>query len=244
MLVLRQDPLACRAKPPPFGGRVTLGDTVGQRGAFYALLTDSSTAVLPLAHTSRDEPTSEVSGESSMPGSVSRRALEGERAAWEELIARHGRRVVLSLIAHGVLPAQAREFAQDAWMRVMQQASQGRLAYLQLPGLVVRQGLYLARAANRRPEALPQVGEPEDLESPEASYLARERLARARARVDSLAPSARTVFLLLYTEPQLSHAELAARVGLSVQRVRQIICEVRKELRAHLEESDARPRQP
>jgi RNA polymerase sigma-70 factor (ECF subfamily) len=33
----------------------------------------------------------------------------------------------------------------------------------------------------------------------------------------------------------LSHAEVAKKVGLSLQRVRQILCEVRKELREALE---------
>lgn len=206
------------------------------------MLTESSTAALPLAHSS--EPASASAGKKGELDSLSERALEGDRGAWSVLIARHGRRVVLSLIAQAVPPAQAREFANDAWLRLMQQASQGHLRYLQLPGLVIRQARYLARAASRRSAPVGQEDEPEEAPSPEACYLAHERLARARAKVDSLAPSARAVFLLLYAEPQLSHAELAARVGLSVQRVRQIICEVRKELRADLEEPDARPRQP
>lgn len=206
------------------------------------MLTESSISALTLAN---GPESSSTSAERQVElDSVSERALEGDRGAWDVLIARHGRRVVLSLIAQAVPPAQAREFAHDAWLRLMQQASEGRLRYLQLPGLVISQARYLARAASRRPAPVGQEDEPEEVPSPEACYLAHERLARARAKVDSLAPSARAVFLLLYAEPQLSHAELATRVGLSVQRVRQIICEVRKELRADLEEPDARPRQP
>jgi RNA polymerase sigma-70 factor (ECF subfamily) len=41
---------------------------------------------------------------------------------------------------------------------------------------------------------------------------------------------------LIYENPDLPHAEAAAQVGLSVQRVRQILCEVRKRLRAVLSE--------
>ena len=174
------------------------------------------------------------------------RALGGDRDAWSVLIGRFERKVVLSLIAMSVPPAQAREFAHDAWLRLMQQAALGRLEYLQLPGLVIRQALFLARSASRRPDAAVAEGEEglrEVGESTETRYFALERLAKARARLDSLSPSARAVFLSLYSEPQLSHAELAARVGLSVQRVRQIICEVRKELRADLEEeTNVRPR--
>jgi RNA polymerase sigma-70 factor (ECF subfamily) len=141
---------------------------------------------------------------------------------------------VLSLIAAGVPAAQAREFAHDAWLRLIQQASAGRLAYLQLPGLVVRQALFLARAAGRKPtleaEADPRTA------STEEQFFARERLERAREHVETLPTSARQVFLALYSDPGLSHAEVADRVGLSVQRVRQIICEVRKALRAALDE--------
>jgi RNA polymerase sigma-70 factor (ECF subfamily) len=168
------------------------------------------------------------------PSEAERAALHGDRDAWSRLIAKHERRVVLSLLAAGVPPAEAREFAHDAWLRVMEQADAGRLEYLPLPGLVVRQALFLARAAARKPQ-----GTPEDLAAPpsiEEQYFTRERLERARAAVERLPGSSREVFLLLYAQPQLAHAEVAARVGLSVQRVRQILCEVRKTLRAELEE--------
>jgi RNA polymerase sigma-70 factor (ECF subfamily) len=176
-------------------------------------------------------------------------ALAGDRVAWSELIARHERQVVLSLLAAGLAPAQAREFAQESWLVLLDRARAGRLPYLQLPGLAIRQALYLARAQGRRPDAhvADPSAAPEELdpaETPESQYLTRERLERARTRLDGLHRSARSVFLALYQEPQLSHAEVAARVGLSVQRVRQIICEVRKQLRADLEEPDVRPPDP
>ena len=176
-------------------------------------------------------------------------ALTGDRLAWNALIARHERRVLLSLLAAGIAPAQAREFAQEAWLLLLNRAKAGRLPYLQLPGLAIRQALYLARAQGRRPDArVADPGEaPEELDpvdTPEMQYLTRERLERAREKLDGLHSSARNIFLELYQEPQLSHAEVANRVGLSVQRVRQLICEVRKVLRADLEESDVRPSHP
>lgn len=174
-------------------------------------------------------------GERVPAGAVEQAALRGERTAWSSLITKYERRVVLSLIAAGVPAPQAREFANDAWLRLMQQAAAGRLEYLQLPGLVVRQALFLARAAVRRPTAATAPLEA-IASSQEEVYFARERLERARARVETLPASARSIFLLLYGEPQLSHAEVAARVGLSLQRVRQILCEVRKTLRDELDE--------
>jgi RNA polymerase sigma-70 factor (ECF subfamily) len=47
------------------------------------------------------------------------------------------------------------------------------------------------------------------------------------------------VFELVYDHPELGYAEVAAQVGLSVQRVKQIVFEVRKRLRGALAEGDA-----
>lgn len=196
------------------------------------LASEPTAAVVELRSDLREAP--------DLPEALERRALRGDHDAWNTLIRRHERRVVLSLVAAGVPPAQAREFAQDAWMRLINQVSNGRVQFLQLPGLVVRQALFLAHSARRKLEGLQP--EPDaTVDSPEAMYLTRERLARARAKVEELNASARNVFAMLYGEPQLSHAEIASRVGLSVQRVRQIICEVRKVLRAELEEADVPP---
>src|SRR5690349_9619541 len=48
---------------------------------------------------------------------LTRRALEGERAAWNALISRYHRRVVVSLLARGVRVDRAQELAQETWMR-------------------------------------------------------------------------------------------------------------------------------
>ena len=65
--------------------------------------------------------------------------------------------------------------------------------------------------------------------------LTSERVERAERVLAGFAPNARDVFRLAYGGDGLSHADVAKRVGLSLQRVRQILCEVRKELRASLE---------
>jgi RNA polymerase sigma-70 factor (ECF subfamily) len=72
--------------------------------------------------------------------------------------------------------------------------------------------------------------------SAERRLLSEEQLSRAHAALEQVSPSARNVFLLACDGQELPHAEVAARVGLSVQRVRQILCEVRKKLRSALEE--------
>lgn len=180
----------------------------------------------------------QLAGPMAKEGATEAAARGGDRAAWTALIARHDRRVFLSLLARGVLPAQARELAQEAWLKLITQADAKKLDHLELPGLAIRQALFLARSEARRAGAatlpLEDALEPGGA-SPELTFFSRERLQRAHERLQDLAPSARAVFERLYADPQLSHAEVAARVGLSVQRVRQIICEVRKVLRAELE---------
>lgn len=179
-----------------------------------------------------------LEGSVKLEGATEAAARTGDRAAWTELISRHNRRVVLSLLAHGVLPAQAKEMAQEAWLRLITQADAKKLDRLELPGLAIRQALFLARSEARKPgqenESLDDAPEAAT-ESPEAHFFNRERLQKAHELLQELSPSARAVFERLYGDPQLSHAEVAARVGLSVQRVRQIVCEVRKVLRAELE---------
>lgn len=179
-------------------------------------------------------------GADAVEGQVEAQARAGDREAWNALIARHDRRVVLVLMGAGLLPQQARDVAQEAWLRLIRQADAGKLSRLQLPGLAVRQALFLAKSEARKAGAATAAddGPSPTVDSPEARYLSVERLTRAKARLAELSPSAQRVFALLYGEPHLSHAEIAARIGLSVQRVRQIVCEVRKELRADLEGVD------
>ena len=69
----------------------------------------------------------------------------------------------------------------------------------------------------------------------EARLLTTERIERAERILATFAPNARDVFRLAYGGDGLSHADVARKVGLSLQRVRQILCEVRKELRDALE---------
>jgi RNA polymerase sigma-70 factor (ECF subfamily) len=171
------------------------------------------------------------------PGRVEEAARLGDREAWNTLVARHNHRLVVALVGQGVPAARAREVAQEAWLRLIRQAQAQRLDRLELPGLVIRQALFLARSEARRERALP-ADEPAPVESAEASYLSRERLAGAQAVLATCSRSAQKVFSLLYAEPHLTHAEVAAQVGLSTQRVRQILCEVRKKLRASLEGDD------
>jgi len=167
-------------------------------------------------------------------------ALTGDRDAWGLLIERHDHRVVISLVARGIRLAAARELAHRTWIRLIDQQRAGRLLRLELPGLAVRQAAFLALDAARRRD--PELADPEGAEAladpnPDAELrlIRREELARAHAELARCSPAARAVFTLLYTNPGLPHAEAARQLGLSVQRVRQTLCEVRARLRLAIE---------
>src|SRR5262249_19644313 len=172
-------------------------------------------------------------------------ALRGDGAAWNALVQRHNHRVVVTLLARGVRIDRAKDIAQDAGIRLIEQQRQGRLDRLHLPGLAIAQAAFLALEAARR-EAAARRHDPIDepsigaaLADPradaEARLLTEERVARAVDVLSRCSPSARSVFRLVYGGEGLSHTEVAQRVGLSLQRVRQILCEVRAKLRAALE---------
>lgn len=177
-------------------------------------------------------------------------ALRGHRGAWDVLITRHNHRVVVSLLARGLPIDRAKELAHDAWARLIEQQREGRLSHLSLPGLAITQASFLAldegrrRAAQHRAsgaragdDALAAAAElPDPAPGAEERLLSKEQLLRAQDALSRCSPSAQRVFRLLYENPSMGHAQAAQQVGLSLQRVRQILCEVRKKLRVAIEE--------
>ena len=167
------------------------------------------------------------------------------REWWDARIREHDRRVLLSLLAMGMRPDRARELCQSTWIRLIEQDRQGQLGHLSFPGLAIRQARFLAldeirrQASDRRRLAgvRAQSGGQTPV-SPEAQAASRQQLEAAAAVLTDGPKSAREVFRLLYTPPPHSHEQTARALGLSVQRVRQIVCETRKRLRVALEESE------
>jgi RNA polymerase sigma-70 factor (ECF subfamily) len=159
---------------------------------------------------------------------------------WDELMRRHGRRVVVALVSRGIALERAKELAQDAWMRVIDRHRAGLIPELSLPGLIITQASFLARDDMRREGRRARLDEPRqqaagdvalDLEQ---QLDARQQLRVVRSVLDRASPNARRVFTLLYGERAMSPTEVADELGLSVQRVRQIVCELRKRMRSEL----------
>ena len=170
-------------------------------------------------------------------------ALGGQREAWDALIASHGHRVLVSLLARGARVDIARDLAQETWSVLIARQRAGQLDRLELPGLAITQAHFLLlehrRASARAASPLDDASAPPDpAPSAEDRLLSRQQLARAHDELQRCPPRARDVFALVYDNPGLPHAEAARRTGLSVQRVRQTLCEVRARLRAVLESND------
>lgn len=166
-------------------------------------------------------------------------------ATWDALIARHHRRVVVALVAKGVPLDRAQDAANEAWMRLMEQRREGRLEHIELPGLAIKQAMFLALESARRERA--RSAQPLDADAdaavdgsadPEHRVLSREALRRAEAVFATFPENAREAFRLVYGGAGLAHAEAAARLGLSEQRVRQILCEIRKKMRSAIEDHE------
>ena len=158
---------------------------------------------------------------------------------WDEAVRAHNARVVASLLALSIPFDQAEELADQAWARLIEQERAGQLAEVKLPGLAIKQARFLA--LDWRKEQARQAATPDDVvdvgaADPERALIARRDVETALRVLAAASPSARAVFYHLYDDPPPSHDEVAARVGLSLQRVRQILCEVRKKIRQALSE--------
>ena len=167
------------------------------------------------------------------------RALDGDREAWGELIARYNGLIQSALRGRGVSADRARELAQETWARLMAQQRRGVLRELRLPMLALAQAAFLAmhdaRAQRLREESNVI---PLDLKDPapsiESRLVSRQLLARAQTALAKLSPRQRDIFIRTHSDPDTAHAEVAQAVGLSVQRVRQILWEVRSAMRKAL----------
>jgi RNA polymerase sigma factor (sigma-70 family) len=174
------------------------------------------------------------------PEDLPTRALRGDEAAWNALVARHNHKVVVALLARGLPIERAKDIAQEAWLRLLEQQRAGKLRELKLPALAITQATFLSLDEARKDGRTMALADEFDPADPrplsEERLIGEQQLARAKKLLSKCSPSAREVFTLVYGGGGLSHADVAARVGLSVQRVRQIVCEVRKELRRGFED--------
>jgi RNA polymerase sigma-70 factor (ECF subfamily) len=154
---------------------------------------------------------------------------------WDDAIRQHDRRVYLSVLALGLAPDRAREISQAAWTRLMEQHTRGALDDIELPGLAIRQARFLAfnELKRTRVEARTLAAVPDPSPSPDVERIAssREEIEQVLAALATCSPMARKIFRIVYATPGGTAAIAAKEVGLSLQRVRQILCETRAHIR-------------
>lgn len=166
-----------------------------------------------------------------------------DRDAWDGIIREHHQRVVVSVIALGFRPARAHELANEAWEKLFEKRVAGELETMSFPGLALAQARFLAlddlRAAareRRRREGLDAI---RDLAMPaDPPVLTGAQVQTIRGALAACSEQQQRVFRRASANPELPDAKIAEKVGLSVQRVRQIMCEVRKAIRDSLAEAE------
>jgi RNA polymerase sigma factor (sigma-70 family) len=160
---------------------------------------------------------------------------------WDDAIRRHDRRVYLSVLALGLTPDRAREVVQATWTRLMEQHAAGTLVELDFPGLAIKQARFLAlnELQRRKVEIRVLAAVPETAPAPDVDRIvsSREQIERVLDALATCSPTAKQIFRLVYATPGGNCASAAQTVGLSLQRVRQILCETRNHIRNQLEES-------
>lgn len=164
----------------------------------------------------------------------------GRVDVWKDAIRRYDRNVYHSVLALGLASDRAREIVQAAWTRLIEQHASGRLADLELPGLAIRQARFLAlneleRARTEKRVLTEMPVQPRGMDI-ERQVHSREQMAKVIEALRSCSPTARKVFGLVYGTPGTSPAAVARELGLSLQRVRQILSETRMHIRNALGE--------
>jgi RNA polymerase sigma-70 factor (ECF subfamily) len=179
-------------------------------------------------------------------------ALQGSEQAWGEIVRRHRHRVVVALLARGIRLEDAEDLAQEAWTRLIEQARSGRLERLSLPGLAIAQAAWLALEFSRtRARHAVIAGTPVSLDTdpaarevrdrsadPDDRAMHRERLTAIEEELSRCSKRAQRIFRAVYGNDAKSHADVAKELGISVQRVRQTLCEVRARLRQTIDKAE------
>jgi RNA polymerase sigma factor (sigma-70 family) len=167
-------------------------------------------------------------------------SLTPVNAEWSAAVERHSRRVLLTFLSFGIPYTRAQELTQEVWMRLVEGAQSNAFVPKSIPALALAQARFLALAELRRrrnsPEVavdrLPEVAIESGLHNRFEHQADLRRIQQALRQESAIN---QRVFALAHGDAALPAAEVAREAGLSTQRVRQILSEVRQRLRIALE---------
>lgn len=167
----------------------------------------------------------------------------GDEAAFRVFFDLHRKRLYLFVKQLIHSRADAEEIIQETFIQVWQSAD--KLAGIEQPGYYIyriarNKTLNYMRKMARDESLLRQVlaNAQESDDSLSDSLLTKEYQELVNGALDQLSDQKRTIFNLSRVEG-LSHEEIAARLGLSKSRVKNIIVETLKFIRAYLQEHSA-----
>lgn len=180
------------------------------------------------------------------PETTSKLTEDNARVAAQEAVARlfseHNAALVRFLGLRLKSDQEAREVAQEAYVRVLQLDQPGAVSFLRAYLFKTAANIAtdrLRRAAVRRTGAVdPVMQEGPDLVDPEREMLAREKLAVVRSGLEELPERVRTAFLL-HRLKGLSCAEIGAGMGLSERMIRNYVVKAMVHCRLRLDEGSA-----
>jgi RNA polymerase sigma factor (sigma-70 family) len=148
-----------------------------------------------------------------------RRAGNGDQAAWEEILLRHGKRVFATVRSFRLQEADALDAVQMTWLRLAEHAHEIRDPE-QLGGWLAttarRECLSILRHAQRTPsackEALEAVADP--FVGPEQRVIDADITRRLWNLVSELSPRRQTLLRALFTDHPRPYAEVARSCGI------------------------------
>lgn len=162
--------------------------------------------------------------------------------AWSRLVQRCTPQVIAALLARGIALHDAVELTQRAWTRLWEQQVSGKLTQFPSAQLAIAQARFLAIDTFRQSSAHPQAplcdAEAVVDEQPSAGdrIASAQTIALLQRALTGCTPAERRIFETAMQSPGTGAEAIGHRLGLSAQRVRQVVCEVRRKLRKAMED--------
>jgi len=147
---------------------------------------------------------------------------QGDRRAWAELVGRHGGRLWAIARAQGIERDQAADAVQTTWLSLIDNLDMIREPEAiggWLATVAKHEAIRLSKRASKEPVRIdPALDEHADpvTPAPEAGLLLHERAVELRAAVARLGAPCRELLALLFSDAELSYAEISAVTGMPV----------------------------